>query len=139
MNRGGAVTGQPRTWLRLEGLAVLAASLLFYRWQLESWWTFLLLFFVPDVTMVGYAAGPAIGARVYNLAHNYVGPVFLVCWALSIGRQDVVPYALIWTAHIGFDRALGFGLKYQTGFGHTHLGQLPRAAQLKSPGAGRFG
>jgi hypothetical protein len=27
-------------------------------------------------------------------------------------------------AHIGIDRALGYGLKYSTGFGFTHLGRI---------------
>ena len=33
---------------------------------------------------------------------------------------------LIWLAHIGFDRLIGYGLKYETGFRHTHLGVLFR-------------
>jgi Domain of unknown function (DUF4260) len=115
------VTGQPRVWLRLEGLAVFAASLLFYRWQREPWVTFFVFFLAPDVSMIGYLAGPAMGSRLYNLAHNYVAPIFLACWGLAIGREDVVPYALTWAAHIGFDRMLGFGLKYPTGFSSTHL------------------
>jgi hypothetical protein len=98
-------------WLRLEGLAVFAASLLFYRWQLEPWSRFALLFLVPDLSFLGFLGGPVLGARLYNLAHNYVGPLFLVCWSLSIGREDVVPIALIWTAHVGFDRLVGFSLR----------------------------
>jgi Domain of unknown function (DUF4260)/Transposase domain (DUF772) len=31
---------------------------------------------------------------------------------------------VIWCAHIGFDRALGYGLKYSAGFGFTHLGLI---------------
>lgn len=118
-----SVTGPPLLWLRLEGLAVFLASLLFFRWQLEPWKTFLVFFLAPDASMLGYLAGPATGARLYNVAHNYVVPLFLACWGLAIGREDVVPYALIWTAHIGFDRMLGFGLKYTEGFGWTHLGR----------------
>jgi hypothetical protein len=34
--------------------------------------------------------------------------------------------ATIWIAHIGFDRALGYGLKYGSGFTHTHLGRIGR-------------
>lgn len=34
--------------------------------------------------------------------------------------------ATIWCAHIGFDRALGYGLKYAEGFGFTHLGRIGR-------------
>jgi len=122
-----AVTGQPRTWLRLEGLAVLVASVLMYRWQRGSWTTFLVLFLVPDLSMLGYLAGPAFGARLYNLAHNYVAPLFLACYSLSVGRQDAVSYALIWTAHVGFDRMAGMGLKYPTAFRDTHLGRIGKS------------
>jgi hypothetical protein len=36
-------------------------------------------------------------------------------------KKDPIPLALIWFAHIGFDRLLGFGLKYPTRFKDTHL------------------
>ena len=36
---------------------------------------------------------------------------------------------LIWLAHVGIDRALGFGLKYASAFGDTHLGRIGRAAR----------
>ena len=32
--------------------------------------------------------------------------------------------ALIWFAHIGFDRMLGYGLKHGAGFRFTHLGRI---------------
>ena len=95
------VTGTPRTWLRLEGAALLAACVVAYHWQLGSWGTFALLFFVPDLAMTGYLAGPALGARLYNLAHNEVAPIFLAMYGIGVGRNDVVPYALIWLAHLG--------------------------------------
>ncbi|MDD9911252.1 MAG: DUF4260 family protein, partial [Ahrensia sp.] len=34
--------------------------------------------------------------------------------------------ALIWAAHISGDRALGYGLKYESNFKHTHLGKIGR-------------
>ena len=43
-------------------------------------------------------------------------------------RRLLQALALIWIAHIGLDRALGYGLKYATGFGDTHLGRIGRAA-----------
>jgi hypothetical protein len=33
---------------------------------------------------------------------------------------------LIWCAHIGLDRAIGYGLKYGASFGHTRLGRIGR-------------
>ena len=38
-------------------------SILAYHWQLGSWWTFAALFLVPDLSMLGYLAGPSVGAR----------------------------------------------------------------------------
>lgn len=32
--------------------------------------------------------------------------------------------ALIWLLHIGFDRAIGYGLKYPSSFKETHLGRV---------------
>lgn len=121
------VTGTPRLWLRLEGAAVFAASLVAYQWNLGSWWVFAAIILAPDLTMAAYLAGPSLGARAYNLAHTYIGPIFLTMYGIGIGRSDVVPWALIWFAHIGFDRLLGYGLKYETAFGETHLGRIGRA------------
>ena len=98
-----------------------------YRWQREPWTTFAVLFLVPDISMLGYLAGPTFGARLYNLAHNYVAPLFLACYSLSVGRQDTVAYALIWAARVGFDRMAGMGLKYPTSFRETHLGRVGRS------------
>jgi hypothetical protein len=122
------VTGMPRTWLRLEGAAVLAASVVAFSWQLGSWWLFAAAFLVPDLSMAGYLAGPAIGARAYNLVHSYVAPIFLAVYGIGIGRSDVVPWALIWFAHIGLDRMLGLGLKYDSAFADTHLGKIGRSS-----------
>ena len=40
------------------------------------------------------------------------------------GRPLVLALGLVWLAHIGADRLLGYGLKYGDNFQHTHLGQL---------------
>jgi hypothetical protein len=42
------------------------------------------------------------------------------------GVPICVAIALIWAAHIGFDRLLGYGLKYPTAFTDTHLGKIGR-------------
>jgi hypothetical protein len=118
----GEVQGAVRTLLRLEALAMLAGSLVAFGALGGSWGWFAALFLVPDVSLLGYLAGPRVGAVVYNAAHSYVGPAILA----AIGVLAATPTALlavaIWTAHIGFDRALGYGLKYATAFRATHLG-----------------
>jgi hypothetical protein len=120
----GAVTGGLRTLLRLEGLALFAGMTLLYVVWDGSWWVYAVLFFVPDVSFAGYLAGPRVGAVVYNIAHSYMGPMALMTTGFSIGEPLVLSVAMIWLAHIGFDRALGYGLKYATGFGFTHLGRI---------------
>jgi hypothetical protein len=110
--------------LRLEGSFYAIAALLIYWQQGFSWWLFACLILVPDLSMLGYLAGPRVGAICYNIVHSTVLPWALLLvgylstniWALSI--------ALIWFAHIGIDRALGYGLKYTTGFKDTHLGSI---------------
>ena len=110
----GAVEGSVRTWLRAEGLILLAFASWLYAEADYSWILFAVLFFVPDVSFAGYLAGPRAGAVVYNAAHSYVGPIALALGSIATGRTAEL--ALIWAAHIGFDRTLGYGLKNPTGF-----------------------
>jgi hypothetical protein len=118
------VTGAVRMWLRLEGFAALAIALCCYWQQHASWVLFAILFLAPDLSMLGYLAGARIGARAYNIAHSYILPLLLAIFAILEGHGTVLPYALIWIAHIGLDRMLGYGLKYHSAFGHTHLGWI---------------
>lgn len=126
------VSGSVRRWLRFEGAAVVAASLVFYRYEHASWVPFAVLFLAPDLAMLGYLAGSRVGAAAYNLAHNYVLPLLLLLAAVLTARPTAAAYALIWAAHIGFDRMLGYGLKYPSGFGETHLGRLGKLKAAES-------
>lgn len=125
------VTGTPRLLLRLEGLTVLVAALLVFRELNFSWWMFAGLFLLPDVALAAYLAGPAIGARMYNAVHSYVGPAILAAIAYSRDSSAVAPICLVWLAHIGMDRALGLGLKYPASFRETHLGSIGRATPAR--------
>ncbi len=121
-----AVTGAVRAILRTEGVAALAVATGLYFTLGGSWWLFALLFFAPDLSFIGYAAGQRTGALIYNLAHTYVVPAVLGGMGLMIGSDLLQHLALIHAAHIGFDRAMGYGLKYPSGFKHSHLGVLGR-------------
>jgi len=111
--------------LRLEGLGVVAATALLYARTGVSWWLFAALWLVPDLSMLGYLAGPCRGARIYNAAHTYVGPVALgMCAYLLHANLVALAIAVTWANHIGVDRLLGYGLKYGNGFGFTHLGRV---------------
>lgn len=124
-------TSFARLWLRAEGLVALALATVLYRHSQLPWLWFGVLFLAPDLSMIGYAAGSRIGARAYNIAHSYLLPGALVALTLGLGdhfpfARDLLGVALIWCAHIGFDRALGYGLKSVEGFRFTHLGRIGR-------------
>jgi hypothetical protein len=122
----GAVAGGVKILLRLEGLTLFAGMVLLYAVWGGSWWVFALLFLVPDLSLAAYLAGPRTGAVVYNAAHSYLLPVPLMTAGFALPEPLILSIAMIWLAHIGIDRALGYGLKYEAGFGFTHLGRIGR-------------
>ena len=111
----------PPVLLRLEGLAVLGAALVLYFDLDYSILALVLLFLTPDLSFLGYLGGPAIGAIAYNTVHTYVGPLVLAAIGVLANSDVATQVALIWSAHIGIDRLLGYGLKYPTSFKDTHL------------------
>ena len=81
------------------------------------------------LALLAYALGPRIGAVAYNATHSYLGAALLLAIGLALSQQDVLRLGLIWFARIGFDRTLGYGLKYFEGFRHTHLGVIGKQRQ----------
>jgi hypothetical protein len=79
------------------------------------------------LSFAAYLIDPKTGALVYNAAHSYMAPVALLTLGFALGGPLILSIAMIWLAHIGIDRALGYGLKYAAGFGFTHLGRIGRA------------
>lgn len=124
----GAATGGVRALLRLEGVVLFAGMTLLYALWDGSWWVYAILFLAPDLSFGAYLAGPKAGAIVYNAAHSYLLPVALMTMGLAMSSPLVLSIAMIWLAHIGIDRALGYGLKYQAGFAFTHLGRIGKGA-----------
>jgi hypothetical protein len=111
----------PGLLLRLEGAALLAASLVLYLHEGFGWVALVLLALAPDLSMIGYAAGRRVGAAAYDLAHTEVLPVALGVAGVVGGWGLATQLALIWLAHIGVDRLIGYGFKYPSGFKDTHL------------------
>lgn len=120
----GSASGGVRLLLRAEGLVVLAAAVAAYAQFGAGWGWFAALFLLPDLSFLAYLAGPRWGALAYNAAHSYLGAVGLLAAGVLGASPILLAAALVWCAHIGFDRLLGYGLKYGAGFGHTHLGRL---------------
>jgi hypothetical protein len=79
---------------------------------------------MPDISFAAYLSGPRFGTAVYNAMHSYLIPVPLMVMGFGLRAPLLLSVAFIWLAHIGIDRALGYGLKYSTGFAFTHLGRI---------------
>ena len=118
--------------LRIEGLVVLAAPSSPMRSSAPAGAPSRCCSCCPTCRCSATCAGPRVGAAAYNAAHSYSGRSRCWrsgCWAMCPSRW---PLGLIWCAHIGFDRALGYGLKYASGFAATHLGRIGRGRSVVS-------
>lgn len=114
----------PGRLLRVEGAVVLLLMLFGYWMTQGNWWVFALLLLVPDLSMIGYLGGARTGAAVYNVVHTYLLPAVLLVAGISLANLWMTYVAMIWFAHIGVDRLLGYGLKYPTAFKDTHFQRL---------------
>jgi hypothetical protein len=112
--------------LRLEGAGAFAAAVALYAHAGFSWPPFALLILAPDLAMLPYLIGPRAGAAAYNFAHTYALALPLALAGFFLASPIASALGLIWVAHIGMDRMLGYGLKYATGFADTHLGRIGR-------------
>jgi hypothetical protein len=128
-NTNGVVTGGLKIMLRLEGLTLFAGMTLLYAVWGGYWWVYVVVFLVPDLSFAAYLAGPKVGAVVYNAAHSYMAPMSLMIAGFALASPLTLSIAMVWLAHIGIDRALGYGLKYEAGFGFTHLGRIGKDAK----------
>ncbi len=111
----------PSYLLRAEGVAVVVAAVTLYFYAGYPWWLLLVLALAPDVSMLGFAVDQRAGTATYDAAHTYVTPVLLGAFGVVAEGDLAVQVALIWIAHIGVDRTIGYGLKYPSGFKDTHL------------------
>jgi len=116
---------RPSLLLRIEESILLLATLFAYQHLHYSWLLFAILFLTPDLFMLGYLANVHLGAAIYNLAHTFTLPLALLFLSYIQHWRLAQTIALIWTAHIAFDRLLGYGLKYPTYFKDTHLQHIP--------------
>lgn len=112
--------------LKIEELAELLLAVAIFTQLPYAWWVLPAVFFLPDLSMLGYLAGPRVGAASYNLFHHkgLAVAVGLAGWALGLPLLLLAGAVLL--GHSAFDRLLGYGLKYGSSFGDTHLGRVGR-------------
>ena len=120
----GYATGGVQQLLRVEALAIFAASATLFFSLGGELWIFAVLFFAPDLSLAGYAVSRKAGAALYNAVHGYAMPAVMAIVGVLTGLTILWHLALIFAAHAAFDRSLGYGLKYAAGFRHTHLGPI---------------
>jgi hypothetical protein len=116
---------RPSVLLRIEEVLLLILTLFAYQHLHFSWLLFAILFLTPDLSMLGYLANTRLGAATYNFAHTLTLPLAFLLASYIRQSHLAEALALIWTAHIFFDRLLGYGLKYPTFFKDTHLQHIP--------------
>lgn len=114
--------------LRVESAAVGIAAVVAYLAMGGPPLLLIPALLAPDLSALGYLAGPRVGAVTYNLVHNWALPSALGVLAIVIHEPWPLAVATVVAAHVGFDRALGYGLKLPTGFQDTHLGRIGRPA-----------
>jgi hypothetical protein len=126
---------QARRWLQLEGLAVfVAGGVAFGRLGGDYLWLLPALL-LPDLAIAGYLAGPRIGALVYNLVHNWGLGLAVAAAGLVLSITPLALAGAVLIAHTGMDRSVGYGLKFASGFGDTHLGRIGKSARVALPAA----
>ncbi|GAA4596221.1 hypothetical protein GCM10023194_67870 [Planotetraspora phitsanulokensis] len=118
----GVVNGRPLTWLRIEGLAVAGAALVIFATTGHSWWLIPALVLVPDLSWLAYLAGRQVGAWTYNLTHTAPLPLALLAAGAGWHIGALTVAGAVGLLHLGLDRLMKYGVKYDHSFGMTHLG-----------------
>lgn len=129
----GMTDGAVRAWLRLEGLAAFGAGLALFGVTGGNWLFLVPLILVPDISAIGYLAGPRVGGITYNVAHNWVPGIVTLGVGVWLDSPAVLLAAAVLIAHVGMDRALAYGMKLPTAFQDTHLGRIGRAKAQDRP------
>ena len=116
-----------KTLLKIEELAELLLAVAVFTHLPYAWWVLPATLLLPDLSMLGYLAGPRVGTASYNLFHHKALAVALGLAGWALGQPLLLLAGTVLLFHSAFDRVLGYGLKYATGFKDTHLGQIGRA------------
>ena len=123
----GMTRGAVRAWLRLEGLAAFCAGLALFGTSGGNWLFIIPLLLLRDISVAGFAAGSRVGTFTYNLVHNWAPGLVILALAVLFASPGLELVAAILIAHVGMDRAAGYGLKLPNSFKDTHLGRMGRA------------
>lgn len=113
--------------LKLEEVALMTLGIFMFGLLGYSWWLLPALVLLPDAAMLGYLAGPKIGAYLYNIAHHRGVAILLYFLGIQFMWPLVQLIGTILFIHIAMDRIFGYGLKFEKGFKFTHLGEIGKS------------
>lgn len=113
-----------KTIIKLEELGMFLFGIFIFNQMNYDWWWFLVLILVPDFSMIGYAFGNNIGAITYNVFHHKGVAVLVYLLGTYLHKNEIQLAGIILFSHSSMDRMLGYGLKYETGFKYTNLGEI---------------
>jgi len=113
-----------KTILSLEEAAMFVLSIFLFAQTGFAWWWYLVLILAPDIGIVGYLFGSQVGAVAYNLFHHKAIAIVLFTIGWYASSDWVALSGIIMFGHSSLDRMLGYGLKYNDSFHHTHLGWI---------------
>lgn len=120
-----------KTLIRIEEafLVILAFGVSIH--MAFDWWLFVVLLFVPDISILGYLFGNKIGAILYNVFHLKAVAITLGLAGFFIGNNIIILSGLVLFGHSSLDRVFGFGLKFPDDFNHTHLEYIGENAKQR--------
>ena len=118
---------RPKALHQLEGLTAFAICVALYSQYGEGWLLAVALFFAPDLALLTYAISSSAGTAIYNILHTYTLPAVLGSIGVLMPQPLLWSIALIWAAHIGFDRMLGLGLRSPGSLNYAQLRRIGRA------------
>ncbi|ADB36911.1 DUF4260 domain-containing protein [Spirosoma linguale] len=118
-----------KTLITIEEVAQFALSIFLFAKLPFVWWVYPALLLLPDVSMLGYLINTKVGAFSYNLLHHKAVAIAIGVAGLVLQNNELTLAGILLFGHSSMDRMIGAGLKYTTGFAHTHLSEA--AAQTK--------
>lgn len=113
-----------KTIIKLEELGLFILGIYFFSQLNYGWGWFLGLILVPDFSMIGYVFGDKFGALCYNVVHHRGIAIAVYLVGIYFSNTEIQLSGVILFAHSSMDRLFGYGLKYESGFKFTHLGEI---------------
>ena len=113
-----------KTIIQLEELGLFILGIYLFSLLNFEWWWFLVLILAPDLAMLGYLFGNKSGAFFYNVFHHRGIAILVYILGCYLKIELLQLIGIILFSHSSMDRIFGYGLKYESGFKYTHLGEI---------------